>query len=261
MSLTIEFAGITTLVWDKAKGEAEVLLVDLAAAGFDRHHAMLAMADSPAVVAPQPDASIAVPGQPLELGLWNLAGTEITIEAKDGGPLEVVADAVNADDPPGPGAESIRWLANISELCQSNTLNAKCPIAARLRIKSGRITATAANYPQVRAQFSLDDRPLGPMHYVLSRFMLEVLGEDVTLRLDSRRTIEVHTDHHAMVSNTCVFERNFGLNAGHFYAHYLIVKAQRRPTVRRMPMLQRVAFAAFSVPDDPEHCMPAFVEL
>lgn len=261
MSLTIEFAGISTLVWNKATNEAEVLLVDLAAAGYQRHHAMLAMADNTAVVAPQPDASIAIPGQPLELGIWNLHGAEIEIDAKDAGPLEVVADPVNDAEPPAPGAESIRWLPDISDLCQSRSLNTKCPIAARVRIRSGRLTATAANFPQVRAQYFDGDRPLGPARYTLSRFMLEVPSTDVRLRLDERRVIDVHTDHHAMISNTCAYESAFTGMSGHFYAHYLTVAARRRPIVQTVRSARRAAFAAFSWPADPEHCVPAFVEL
>lgn len=261
MSLTIEFAGISTLVWNKQRNEAEVLLVDLAAAGYQRHHAMLAMADNPCVVAPKPDASVAVPGQPLELGLWNLKGAEIEIDAKQAGPLEVVADEVNAAEPPAPGAESIRWLPNIGELTDSQTLNPRCPIAARIRITSGRITATAANFPQTRVQFFDGDRPLGAVRYTLSRFMLEVPDADVRLRLDGKRTIDVHTDHTAMISNTCAYESAFEGMSGHFYAHYLTVAARRRPTLLSTRSRQRAAFAAFSWPSDPEMCVPAFVEL
>lgn len=93
------------------------------------------------------------------------------------------------------------------------------------------------------------------------RFMLEVPSADVRLRIDGRRVIDVHTDHQAMISNTCAYEPAFEGRSGHFYAHYLTVEAQRRPTVRGTAALPRAAFAAFSVPSDPAQCWPAFVEI
>ena len=43
-TLTVDFAGICTFVWDKKAGTAEMRLVDLASAGFQRHYAALGIA-------------------------------------------------------------------------------------------------------------------------------------------------------------------------------------------------------------------------
>jgi hypothetical protein len=263
MSLTIEFAGITTLVWHTATNEAEVLLIDLEAAGFHRHQASLGVPAQSDIEAPDPDTSIAVPGSPMELGVWNLKGcTDIQVDGADVASLEVVADDINAAEPPAADEDSIKWLPEIGELCGSRTLSTRIPVAARMRIRSGRITATAARHPQIRAEFSDENRSLGPARYYLPRFMLELPGADISLRLDGKRTVTFRRDHEVMISNTCVCEPVFRVRGGHFYAHYLVTEPQRRPRMRSYVQGQGpMGPQAFAIPPSPDECFSAFFML
>jgi hypothetical protein len=260
MSLTIEFAGISTLVWNKDKQEAEVRLVDMEAHDFHKHYAALGMTSAHGVSAPDPDISISVPGRPMELGVWNLKGTEVEIIGCDPGPLDVEDDPVNGVQPPQRFAESIRWLPDIGELCQSRRLSTKVRLATRIPIKSGRITATAANHELIRAQFLDDGRAVAPVRYYLPRFLVELPGKKISLRLDGKRTLEFSGDHEVIISNTCVCEPVVKKGSGHFYAHYLVVEPERQPRVRRLKN-PPYGVKAMAWPMDPEFCFAAFVQI
>ncbi len=262
MSLTIEFAGITTLVWHKAKGEAEVILIDLEKAGYERHQAALGMPPRIGVVAPEPDTSIAVPGRPMELAIWGLKGTQIEVRGGDTGPLRVAAGEIKSAEPPPPVADSIYWLPEIGELSGSKSVSKAAPIAARMRVRSGRITATAAAHPQIRGQFISGGRELGPLRYFLPRFILEIDGTDISLCLDAHRTLEFPVDHTVIISNTCACKP---LLAGdpardHFNAHYLVAEEpQRRPTIQaRILGNGPTGLKAFAIPPSPDQCFSAF---
>lgn len=264
MSLTIEFAGVSTLLWQKGDkpngGEATVVLVDLGQAGFHTHHATLAMEGNSSVSCPDPDTSIAVPGVPSELGIWDLRGTELEIIA-DGKPLEVDDSEIDEAKVPAVQAGSIRWLPEIGGLCQSRTLAPGVPIATRLRLSTGRVSATAAQHPPIRVAFDevVDerDRVIGGERYILPRFMVEIESAKVTLRVDKKREFKFDTDHNVIISNTCVCEPPTRSGAGHFYGHYLLVEAKRKPRVRRTSGPFRRE-KMFSVPEAPEHCFCAY---
>ena len=87
-SLTIEFSGISTLVWNKKAGTAEVRLVDLTSAGFERHYAALGLmvqeSSARGVRGPGADAAVSLPGEQTDIGLWNLDGTTIEIAGATG---------------------------------------------------------------------------------------------------------------------------------------------------------------------------------
>lgn len=262
MSLTIEFAGIATLVRQRARREASVVLVDLGAAGFHAHHAALGISGGPGLSCPDPDLSIAVPGQPMELGVWGLQGTDIEIVA-DSGPLHIVDDPVDSTEPPPPNAESVRWLPEIGELCQSRTLATRVPISSRLRLRTGRVTSTAAAHPLVRVVFEDDGEPIGPARYLLARFLVEIPCAKAVLKLDAQRELTFDSDRHVLISNTCVCEPKSGGRGGHFYAHYLLLDQRKRePRIRRTEGPRGPASTAtFSFPEDPEHCFTGFVDI
>jgi hypothetical protein len=257
MGLTIEFAGITTLLWHKDRKEATVVLVDLAAAGFHKHHAAMAMEGGHEVSCPDPDLSIAVPGQELELGIWNLQGTDIELIA-DGGPLEVDDTEVDVTQAPADNASSIQWLPEIGALCQSRTLAPGVPISARMQLKTGNITSTRAGHELIRVVFDDDDRQVGDERYILPRFLVRIDSPRVKIRLDTNREFKFETDHHVTISNTCVCEPVSRGAPGHFYGHYLLVEAKRKPRIRRTYRSGRPKGATFAWPADPEYCFSAY---
>lgn len=267
MSLTIEFAGVSTFLWRKAnekdkdaKDQGEVVLVDLAAAGFHPHHATLATEGGSGISCPDPDTSLALPGWPSELGVWNLKGVEIELIA-DAAPLAVDDGEIKLQDAPPEGTGSIRWLPEIGGLCQSRTLAPRVPTAARMRLNTGRVSATAARHPPLRVMFDEvvdgNDQPIDGERYVLPRFIVEIDCAKAVLRLDAKREFRFEADHHVIISNTCVCEHaRFGA-ANHFYGHYTLLEAKRKPRIRqtsgefRRPKL-------FSVPEDPPQCFCAY---
>lgn len=258
MGLTIEFAGVSTFVWNKDRNSAEAVLVDLGASGFHKHHATLATEGAPGLSCPDPDISVAVPGSPLELGIWTLNG-ELAVSA-DAAPLDVDDGAIEHGNPPSHQNGSIRWLPEIGAICQSRTLASKVPVAARLPLTIGRVSSTAAAHPPMRVAFDVADEGLGEERYVLPRFMVEIDAPAVTLRLDAKRELRFANDHHVIISNTCVCEPAGAAGAGHFYGHYLLVDAKRKPAVRRTsgPFLRPKTFA---IPSAPEHCFSAYLEI
>jgi hypothetical protein len=267
MSLTIEFAGVTTFLWRKANAkdkdaqhQGEVVLVDLGNAGFHPHHATLATEGNRGITCPDPDTSVAVPGWPSELGIWNLKNAEIELIA-DAAPLTVEDGEINAQEPPPDTTGSIRWLPEIGSLCQSRTLAPRVPSAARMRLNMGRVSATAAKHPPVRVVFDEvvdgEDRVIDAERYILPRFMVEIECARAILRLDGQREFRFDADHHVIISNTCVCDHaKFGA-ANHFYGHYALLEAKRKPRVRQTSGEFRRP-KHFSVPSDPAQCYCAY---
>jgi hypothetical protein len=255
--LTIEFSGICTLIWNKRAATAEVHLVDLASAGFERHYAALSFeikeSTPHGIKGPSADASISVLREDTDIGLWNLMGTTVDLVGASG---KVTIDDGKADvtKKPTQQSQSVRWLANIGALCDSDALNPACPTAAIIRLPAGHITATGAAATR-KVEFSDDGVPVGPDRYCLPRFQVEVpFASELAVRLSRERVLRFSDSMTVMISNTCVCGLGVGPAANHFYGHYDVVQARRRPSVRpagRQPMTPRF----------PELCWPAFVEI
>lgn len=259
MSLTIEFAGISTLVWNKDRNQAEAVLVDLGAAGFHSHHAVLAAMGGDGITCPEPDTSVAVPALPIELGIWNLEG-DVELIA-DGGPLSVNDDQIDATKPPK-DTGSIRWLPELGELCLSRTLAPGVPVAARLPLKTGQVSATAARHDPIQLEFDDDAGLVVPRRYVMARFVVEVPCDKATIRFGEREIRFDGNHHRVVISNTCACEPVARGAAGHFYAHYLLVEAKRKPRVRRIGPFNRTPnIAFFSWPADVEICLCSYVQI
>jgi hypothetical protein len=258
MSLTIEFAGVTTLVWDKARNEATAFLLDLGAEGFHQHYATLATEGGSHVTCPDPDTAVTMPGAPIELGVWNLKGTDIEIDA-DATPLDIDDEKIDETQKPPERSGSIRWLPELGELCQSRILARHLRYAARVRLPVGRVSTTAAGQPLLRVVFEDNDQPICQERYLLPRFMVEIDCAKATVRLGKDRELKFASDHHVIISNTCVCEQTTAdPGSGHFYAHYLLVDTKRKPRIRRVNGPFRHV-KGFSVPEDPEHCCPSYI--
>lgn len=253
--LTIEFAGVTTLVWDRKADAAEVHLVDLASAGFERHYAALALevAESTphGIKGPDADAAVSLFGRNVDVGLWNLAGTTVEIYGADGA-LTVDNRKVDPTKRPDKQAQSIQWMANIGELCESATLNPLCPTSSIIRIPAGHITATGAAAAR-KVQFTCDGAPIGPARFCLPRFKATIPFEsELALRLSRERVLRFTESMTITISNTCVCGLGLGTPANHFYGHYDVVEAKRRPDVS--PAGPRPMTPTF-----PELCWTGFV--
>jgi hypothetical protein len=77
--------------------------------------------------------------------------------------------------------------------------------------------------------------------------------ETIALRLDRTRVLRFTSSMRVIVSNTCVCGLGAAEPANHFYGHYDVVEAKRRPTVG--PAGKQVKF-----PWWPELCNPGFVQ-
>ncbi len=255
-ALTIEFSGISTLVWNPKKGTAEVRLVDLASAGFQQHYAALGLAvgeDTPdALKGPDAEAAVSLPSVNVDMGVWNLMGTEVDIIGASG-KLMVDDAKVDVTKKPAKTAESVRWLADIGFLSESSSLDPLCPIAAIIRIPAGRITVTAIAGSR-KVDFLEEGTPIGPTRFCSPRFKAVIPFDKVlAIRLDRRRVLRFADSMSVIVSNTCVCGLGVRGKPNHFYAHYDVTKAKRRPTVKR-------AGKQLKFPSWPEFCWPAMVE-
>jgi len=256
-ALTIEFSGISTLVWNKKAGTAEVYLVDLASAGFDKHFAGLGLEVSEStprgIKGPNADAAISVSGENKDIGIWNLLGTTVEIIGATG-KLAVDNSKVNPTEKPDKNAQSILWMANVSRLTESQKLDPVCPTAAVIKIPAGRITAAGAEGAR-KIEFLNNGAPVEPDRFCVPRFKVVIpFANELAVRLSRDRVLRFSESMQVMISNTCVCGLGVGPAANHFYGHYDVVQAKRRPTAKPAGR-QRM------MPWYPEICMPGFVEV
>lgn len=257
-TLTIEFSGICTLVWNKASNTVDVHLVDLASAGFQRHFAGLSFevteSTPRSIKGPDADAAVSVAGADKDIGIWNLLGTTVEIVGATG-PLTVDDGPVDATKRPGATAASIRWLANVGSLCESRRIDPVCPTAAIIRIPAGHVMASGPAAAR-KVEFVNDGAPVEPDRYCMPRFKAIVpFTDELVIRLTRERVLRFGDSMKVVISNTCVcgLGVEMGPAANHFYAHYDIVRAKRRPQVKR-------AGKNTAVPWNPEFCFSGFVE-
>jgi hypothetical protein len=255
--LTIEFAGISTLIWNKSEGGADVHLVDLASAGFERHYAALSCeiteSTRNAIKGPSADASISLSGRETDVGIWNLMGTTVELLGATG-KLTVDDSKADVTKKPTKQAKSVRWLANVGQLCESNVLSAACPTAAIIRLPAGHVTATGVAASR-KLEFTVDGVPIGPDRFCLTRVQVEVPFENqLAVRLSRERILRFHDSMKVTISNACVCGLGQGEPANHFFGHYDVVEAKRRPHVKRAGKTPQ--FASL-----PELCWPAYVEI
>ncbi len=255
-TLTIEFSGISTLVWNRKSGTADVHLVDMASAGFQRHYAALGLAVTEStphgIKGPNADAAVSVPGQEMDMGLWNLIGTNVEIVGASG-KVTVDNKKVDVTKKPAADATSIQWLANIGFLCESAKMSPVCSTAAVVHLPAGHITATGAAVAR-KLEFAEDGTPVGPERYCMPRFKIEIpFASELAIRLSRERVLRFTDSMTVIISNTCVCGLGLAPTENHFYGHYDVVQAKRRPTVRQagpQPM----------IPWWPDICYGGFVE-
>jgi hypothetical protein len=253
--LTIDFSGICTLLLDRKAAVATVHLVDLASAGFQRHFAALGLVVSDdmgrGIKGPDADAAVSLPGDDRDVGLWDLLGTEIELVGATG-KLTVDDSRIDPTKKPGAKSESLEWLPNIGFLAQSTKVDAVCPTAATIEITAGHITALAAGSPR-KVEFVDGGTLVAPPRYYLPRFRARIpFEQELALRLDRQRVLRFTDSSSVMISNTCVCGLGQASPANHFYAHYDVVQAKRRPKVQpsgAQPM----------TPLQPEWCFVGFV--
>jgi len=256
-TLTIHFSGICTFVWDRKRGSAEVRMVDLASAGFQQHYAALGIAvteNTPrAITAPDADAAVSLAAMNCDMGLWNLIATDVKIVGGTG-KLTVDDSKVDPSKKPAKTVESIRWLPDLGELTESNKTNSLCPISATVEIPAGHVTGNARIGAQ-KVEFVNDGTPIQPNRYYVPRLTAAIpFDSEIALVLDRRRIIRFTASMEIVISNTCVCALGMPGMPNHFYAHYDVVNARRRPTVQP-------AGPGVKMPSWPEWCYMAFVEV
>jgi len=255
-ALTVEFSGISTLIWNQKAGTADVYLADLASLGFPRHYAALSIAITEttphqAIKGPDADAAISVAQANMDIGLWNLMGTDVEIVGATG-KLSVDDTKPDVSKEPGKRAESIRWLADVGLLCESDNLDPLCPVAATIRIPAGHITAAATEAAR-KLEFVDNGTPVIPDRYCTPRFKAVIPFTDhLAIRINRNKVLRFNDSMRVVVSNTCVCDLGLGPTPNHFYGHYGVIDAKRRPTVRR-------AGRESKVPSYPEICFSAIV--
>jgi hypothetical protein len=182
-----------------------------------------------------------------------LLGTTVELVGASG-KLTMDDGKVDVTKKPTNQARSVRWLANVGTLCDSEALNPVCPTAAIIQLPAGHITSTGAAVSR-KVAFSDDGVPVGPDRYCLPRFRVDVpFASELAIRLSRERVLRFADSMTIMISNTCVCGLGVGVPANHFYGHYDVVQARRRPTVR-------LAGPQPKTPMFPELCWPGFVEM
>jgi hypothetical protein len=256
-ALTVEFSGICTLVWDRKAGTAAVRMVDLASAGFARHYAGLGRevtASSPrGFKGPDPDASISVLGEDKDIGIWNLLGADVDFVGATG-KLTVDDKKVDVTKRPDAAATSVKWLPDVSFLSESRKIDPVCPTAAIIRLPAGHVTAIGSADTRM-VEFVEDGEPVGPIRYCLPRFQVVIpFAEELAVRLSRERVFRLRESMTLMMSNTCVCNPSTKGPREDFYAHYDVVQAKRRPT------LKPAVGPDPAMPDYPEWCWAGFVQ-
>lgn len=254
-TLTIEFAGICTFVWNKTAGTADVQLVDLSSAGFQRHYAALGLAITEStprgIKGPDADAAVSLPHENSDMGLWNLLGTNVEIVGASG-KLTVDDSKIDASKKPPKEPGSIRWVADIGFVCESDRLDPVCPTAATITLPAGHITSAGGAFAR-KLEFVDEGTPIGPDRYCVPRFKAVIPFErELALRLDRQRVLRFTDSMEIVVSNTCVCGLGMGAPVNHFYGHYEVVEAKRKPTVKAAGKQPKTIWF-------PEWCIPGVV--
>jgi hypothetical protein len=257
-TLTIEFSGICTLLWNRKEGNAAVCMVDMASAGFPRHYAALSRevtATSPrGIKGPEPDAAVSVLGEDTDIALWNLVGTDVEFVGASG-KLTVDDKPVDVTKRPETTAASVRWLADVGFLAESKSVDPVCPTAAIIHLPAGHLTARGGADAR-KVEFTDDGEPVGPVRYCLPRFQVVIPFEDqLAMRLTRERVFRISETMTLMMSNTCVCNPAGRGPREDFYAHYDVVQAKRRPKLQPAPGRKPMT------PDYPEWCWGGFVQL
>ena len=144
-------------------------------------------------------------------------------------------------------------MADIGFLCDSDRLDSVCPTAAMIRLPAGQIRSAGADARKV--QFLANGEPVGPERYCRPRFEAVLPFErELAVRLDQRRVLRFTDSMRIIVSNTCVCGLGMSNPPNHFYGHYEVVQAARRPTVE--PAGKKAKFPWY-----PEYCNPGFVQV
>ena len=208
-------------------------MVDLGSAGFDQHYAALGMpvtdTTPPTLRGPDADAAISLPGSSADMGIWSLMGTDVEIVGATGN-LTVDDSKADVTKKPTKSSTSIQWLANVGFLADASTLDGVCPTSAIIRIPAGHLTASPSSATR-KVEFIDGEKPVGPARFCLSRFQVAIPFEhDLAIRLDRQRVLRFADSTSIVISNTCVCAMSKLQGPNHFYAHYDVVRAKRRPT-------------------------------
>lgn len=263
-TLTIDFAGICTFVWNKKAATADMRLVDLGSAGFQRHYAALGIAVNErtpqALKAPEADAAMSLPDANTDLGLWSLNGCDVQIVGGTG-KLTVDDSKVDVTKKPGKTAGSVRWLADIGYLAESTALNGLCPTSATVKIPAGHLSANAT-VGHRRVSFVENGVPIGPARYCVPRVRATIpFNDELAIVLDRRRILRFRDSMSVVISNTCVCAVGMPGMPNHFYAHYDVVDAKRRPQVTAAQAGPGGVVAAPQIAHWPELCYMGYVEI
>ena len=225
-------------------------------AGFEKHYAALTLEiteDTPrAIKGPSADAAMSAASDNKDIGLWNLSGTSVEIVGAIG-KLTVDDSEVDVTKKPGKQAESVRWLPNVNFLCESDKLNPVCPTAAVVGIPAGHITAAGGAFAR-KLEFLNDGVKVGPDRFCVARFRAVIpFAEELAVRLSRERVLRFSDSMTIGISNTCVCGLGVAPAANHFYGHYDVVQAKRRPIAQRAGPKPALVWW-------PEICNPAIVE-
>jgi hypothetical protein len=139
----------------------------------------------------------------------------------------------------------------------SSAHSAICPTAAAVTLASGTLTAKNVGNPQ-KLQFVDPTGLIGPARYCLSRFQVVIPFEsELGVRLDRRRVLRFTETNSVVMSNTCVCDLGINQPPDHFLAHYEVVQAKRRPTIKPA----KPAGPGAKVPWWPDLCLVGYVEI
>jgi hypothetical protein len=127
-------------------------------------------------------------------------------------------------------------------------------ITATVQIPAGHITASARTGAR-KVEFVDGGTPIGPNRFCVPRLIAKIpFDREIALVLDRRRIIRLTASMEVVISNSCVCALSMPGMPNHFYAHYDVVNARRRPTVGPAgPQLKG--------PFWPEFCYMAYLEI
>ena len=266
-TLTVEFAGICTLV--RTKNKAEVLLVNvkdaLRAAGHDDKAAQHSAILSVATIEHQSDChrTVCVPGDPREYAVWDLSDSEVEFWG------------VNV--PPANGGEKasgIAGLISLNEICYGGKpakLKSNPSLACRVSLPTGATGAITGlmQDPTRRIEFrDASDHAIVAARSYAPRFQLRLdFKDEARIKIKDRESqdtiVELKFKKNAavLIGNLC---HEVASAKNHFYAHYTLLEGGRELNVASASSDNTTAPSAIEHPGafDPfwMFCNPAEVE-
>jgi hypothetical protein len=239
--LTLEFAGICSLVMKKGATAAEVWLPDVMTAAppdqATKHFASLILLSEEEQKGVVADSAVTIPNHGPEYTVWNLAETTVSFvtDMKTG----IAAPSKIA----GPNGGGIQDLADIWAVSKPASFESKPPNACTVTIDNGQLGSVLPPLAAgIKYVFHSGDKPnktdLKSARAYAWRIRVRIpfkaeLSVVITPKSGKAKVLKFERPTQAVIANLC---QEVGSQRNHFYAYYGLVKDETPKNITKLSL-------------------------